>query len=171
LCATCVESSQGHVITLSLHGWHLSSGLRAFLARLIVPFSSSELGVPCSCHGSYPTKARGMGCALRRQQRTAEARPREHTRCGSTALERGDVHPLASSPQHPPRCICGCSGEACSREWERAVGVGVGLGGGGSRRRASASEPRHRQRQHKHKHKEGPRGLEEREGARKLIVL
>jgi hypothetical protein len=39
----CVGSSQGHVIGLSLHGWHLSSNLRTFLARLIVPFSSSEL--------------------------------------------------------------------------------------------------------------------------------
>jgi hypothetical protein len=32
----CVESFQGHVISLSLHGWHLSRNLRTFLARLIV---------------------------------------------------------------------------------------------------------------------------------------
>ena len=41
----CVESFQGHVISLSLHGWHLSRNLRAFLARLIALFSSSELDV------------------------------------------------------------------------------------------------------------------------------
>jgi hypothetical protein len=39
------HSSQGHVIKPSLHGWHLSSSLHTFLARLIVPFSSSELDV------------------------------------------------------------------------------------------------------------------------------
>jgi hypothetical protein len=33
----CVESSQGHVISLSLHGSHLSGNLRTFRARLIVP--------------------------------------------------------------------------------------------------------------------------------------
>jgi hypothetical protein len=50
----CVESLQGHVIIgLSLHGWHLSRGLRAFLARLIVPFSSSELGLRATAH-IYP---------------------------------------------------------------------------------------------------------------------
>jgi hypothetical protein len=35
---------------LSLHGWHLSSGLRTFLARLIAPFSSSELDVRAAAH-------------------------------------------------------------------------------------------------------------------------
>jgi hypothetical protein len=49
----CVESFQGHVISLSLRGWHLSSSLRTFLARLIVPFSSSELDLRAT-HGSYP---------------------------------------------------------------------------------------------------------------------
>jgi hypothetical protein len=45
-----VESFQGHVIGLSLHGWRLSRSLRTFLARLIVPFSSSELGVHAAAH-------------------------------------------------------------------------------------------------------------------------
>jgi hypothetical protein len=39
-----------HVISLSLHGWHLSSNLRTFLARLIVPFSSSELDLRATAH-------------------------------------------------------------------------------------------------------------------------
>jgi hypothetical protein len=38
----CVESFQGHVISLSPHGWHLNRNLRTFLARLTVPFSSSD---------------------------------------------------------------------------------------------------------------------------------
>jgi hypothetical protein len=46
----CVGSPQGHVIGLSLHGWHLSSNLRTLLARLIVPFSSSELDVRAMAH-------------------------------------------------------------------------------------------------------------------------
>jgi len=47
----CVESFQGHVISLSPHGGsHLSSNLRAFIARLIVPFSSSELDVRATAH-------------------------------------------------------------------------------------------------------------------------
>jgi hypothetical protein len=46
----CVESLQGHVISLSLHGWYLSSSLRTFLARLVVPFSSSELDVRATVH-------------------------------------------------------------------------------------------------------------------------
>ena len=46
----CIESSQGHVISLSLHGWYLSSSPRTFLARLIVPFSSSELDVRATAH-------------------------------------------------------------------------------------------------------------------------
>jgi hypothetical protein len=46
----CVESLQGHVIGLSLHGWHLSRNLRAFLARLIVPFSSSGLDLRAAAH-------------------------------------------------------------------------------------------------------------------------
>jgi hypothetical protein len=46
----CVESFQGHVIKLSLHGWHLSSNLHTFLARLIVPVSSSELDVRATAH-------------------------------------------------------------------------------------------------------------------------
>jgi hypothetical protein len=50
LGAACIESSQGHVISLSLHGWHLSSNLRTFLARLVVPFSSSELDVRTTAH-------------------------------------------------------------------------------------------------------------------------
>jgi hypothetical protein len=33
----CVESSQGHVISLSLRGSHLGGSLRTFRARLIVP--------------------------------------------------------------------------------------------------------------------------------------
>ena len=33
----CIESFQGHVISLSPHGSHLSRNLRTFLARLIVP--------------------------------------------------------------------------------------------------------------------------------------
>jgi hypothetical protein len=41
---------QGHVIKLSLHGQHLSNNLRTFLARLIVPFSSSELDVRDTAH-------------------------------------------------------------------------------------------------------------------------
>jgi hypothetical protein len=64
----CVESFQGHVISLSPHGSHLSSSLRAFIARLmLVPFSSSELDVRATAHfqrcgqtprryGVYPTK-------------------------------------------------------------------------------------------------------------------
>jgi hypothetical protein len=49
----CVESFQGHVISLLLHGWRLSRNLRTFLARLIVIFhvvSSSELGVRATAH-------------------------------------------------------------------------------------------------------------------------
>ena len=46
----CVESFQGHVISLSPHGSHLGSNLRAFIARLIVPFSSSELDVRAAAH-------------------------------------------------------------------------------------------------------------------------
>jgi hypothetical protein len=46
----CVESSQGHIISLSPHGSHLSSNLRTFIARLIVPFSSSELDVRAAAH-------------------------------------------------------------------------------------------------------------------------
>jgi hypothetical protein len=46
----CVESSQGHVISLSPRGWHLSSSLHTFLARLIVPFSSLELDVRATAH-------------------------------------------------------------------------------------------------------------------------
>jgi hypothetical protein len=46
----CVESFQGHAISFSLHGWHLSSNLRTFLARLTVPFSSSELDVRAPAH-------------------------------------------------------------------------------------------------------------------------
>jgi hypothetical protein len=33
----CIESFQGHVISLSPHDSHLSRNLRTFLARLIVP--------------------------------------------------------------------------------------------------------------------------------------
>jgi hypothetical protein len=49
---TCVESFQGHVLAprSSLHGWHLSSNLRTFLARLIVPFSSSGLDIRATAH-------------------------------------------------------------------------------------------------------------------------
>jgi hypothetical protein len=54
------------VISPSLHGWHLSSNLRTFLARLIVPFSSSELDVRATAHiqrrGQSP---RGYGIYLR----------------------------------------------------------------------------------------------------------
>ena len=39
-----------HQDRLSLHGWHLSRGLRTFLARLIVPFSSSELDLRATAH-------------------------------------------------------------------------------------------------------------------------
>jgi hypothetical protein len=49
----CVGSLQGHVISLSLHGWHLSRGLRTFLARLIrlvVPFGSSGLYLRAAAH-------------------------------------------------------------------------------------------------------------------------
>jgi hypothetical protein len=46
----CVESLQGHVISLSLHGWHLSRGLRGCLARLVVPFSSSDLDLRATAH-------------------------------------------------------------------------------------------------------------------------
>jgi hypothetical protein len=46
----CIESFQGHVLSPSLHGWHLSSNLRTFLAPLIVPFSSSELDVRATAH-------------------------------------------------------------------------------------------------------------------------
>jgi hypothetical protein len=55
----CVESLQGHVFStgtgthrLSLHGWHLSRNprARAFLARLIVSFSSSELDLRATAH-------------------------------------------------------------------------------------------------------------------------
>ena len=46
----CIESFQGHVISLSPHGSHLSSSLRTFIARLIVPFSSSELDVRATAH-------------------------------------------------------------------------------------------------------------------------
>jgi hypothetical protein len=46
----CVEPFQGHVIKPSLHGWHLSSNLHTFLARLIVPFGSSELDVRATAH-------------------------------------------------------------------------------------------------------------------------
>jgi hypothetical protein len=50
----CVESFQGHVVSLSLHGWHLSRNLRrparTFLARLVVLLSSSELDVRATAH-------------------------------------------------------------------------------------------------------------------------
>jgi hypothetical protein len=46
----CVESFQAHIISLSLHGWHLGLSLRAFLARLIVPFSSLELDLRAAVH-------------------------------------------------------------------------------------------------------------------------
>jgi hypothetical protein len=46
----CIESFQGHVISLSPHGSHLSSNLHTFLARLIVPFSSSGLDVRATAH-------------------------------------------------------------------------------------------------------------------------
>jgi hypothetical protein len=46
----CVESFQGHAIGLSPHDWHLNRDLRAFLARLIVLFSSSELDVRATAH-------------------------------------------------------------------------------------------------------------------------
>jgi hypothetical protein len=73
----CVESFQGHVISPSLaHGWHLSSGLRAFLARLIVPFSSSELDVRATAHiqrcGQTP---RRYGMYLRCRSLPAMDRP------------------------------------------------------------------------------------------------
>jgi hypothetical protein len=62
----CIESFQGHVISLSLHGWHLSSKLRAFLARLIVPFSSSELDVRATaCIQRCGQTQRGYGVYLR----------------------------------------------------------------------------------------------------------
>jgi hypothetical protein len=38
------------LISLSLHGWHLSSNLRSFLARLVVPFSSSGLDLGATAH-------------------------------------------------------------------------------------------------------------------------
>jgi hypothetical protein len=57
----CVESLQGHIISLSLHGWHLSSNLRAFLARLVVPFSSCfGARSSSSCHGSYDIQRCGQ---------------------------------------------------------------------------------------------------------------
>jgi hypothetical protein len=61
----CIGSFQGHVISLSPHGSHLGRSLRAFIARLIVPFSSSELGaVRAAAHfqrcGQTPHE--GMGC-------------------------------------------------------------------------------------------------------------
>jgi hypothetical protein len=46
----CVESFQGRVFSLSPHGSHLSSNLRTVIARLIVPFSSSELDVRATVH-------------------------------------------------------------------------------------------------------------------------
>jgi hypothetical protein len=56
----CVESFHGHVISLSPHGGsHLSSNLRAFIARLIVPFSSSGLGVR-AIKLSSPSCGRGV---------------------------------------------------------------------------------------------------------------
>jgi hypothetical protein len=61
----CVESLQGHVISLSLHGWHLSSSLRTFLARLIAPFSSSELDLRATDHHIQrcgQALHEGMGC-------------------------------------------------------------------------------------------------------------
>jgi hypothetical protein len=45
-----VESLQGYVSSPSLHGWHLSRSLLTFLARLIVPFSSSELDLRATAH-------------------------------------------------------------------------------------------------------------------------
>jgi hypothetical protein len=47
----CIESLQGHVIiSLSLHGRHLSRNPRTFLARLSVPSSSSELDLRATAH-------------------------------------------------------------------------------------------------------------------------
>jgi hypothetical protein len=47
----CVESFQGHVISPSLHGWHLSRDLRAFLARLIgCALQDSELDLRATAH-------------------------------------------------------------------------------------------------------------------------
>jgi hypothetical protein len=40
----CIESFQGHVISLSPHGSHLSRNLRTFLARLIVPATNRCMG-------------------------------------------------------------------------------------------------------------------------------
>jgi hypothetical protein len=60
------HSREGHVIGLSLHGWHLSRNLRTFLARLVVLFSSSKLDVRDTAHiqrcGQTP---RGHGVYLR----------------------------------------------------------------------------------------------------------
>jgi hypothetical protein len=55
----CIESFQGHVITLSPHGSHLSRNLRTFLARLVAPATNRcmvslqivMLGAPTSLAG------------------------------------------------------------------------------------------------------------------------
>jgi hypothetical protein len=39
----CIGSFQGHVISLSPHGWHLSRNLRTFVARLVVISPSPPL--------------------------------------------------------------------------------------------------------------------------------
>ena len=66
----CVESLQGHVISPSLaHGWHLMSrGLRAFLAQLVAPFSSSGLDLRATAHiqrpAPWPFSARVWGVGV-----------------------------------------------------------------------------------------------------------
>jgi hypothetical protein len=51
----CIESFQGHVISLSPHGSHLSRNLRTFLARLTVPATSRCMVYLQSVRLSAPT--------------------------------------------------------------------------------------------------------------------
>jgi hypothetical protein len=121
---------------------------------------SDEATPPIERHTRLVTRDSALAHVLRRQQRTAEARPREHTRCGSTAQRCCAPTGL----QHPPRCICGCSGEACSCEWERAARAG-----GGSRRGASEPSTRN-QGTGNDNTKRGRGGSKKKEEARKLLL-
>jgi hypothetical protein len=57
----CIQSLQGHFSAIMAasryHGRHLSRYLRTFLARLIVPFSSSALDLCVTSHIQRPGRS------------------------------------------------------------------------------------------------------------------
>jgi hypothetical protein len=51
----CVGSFQGHVISLSLRGWHLSHAQPSYLSSSTdYTGALQQFGVWSPCHGSYP---------------------------------------------------------------------------------------------------------------------